>query len=49
MDQSEPTANDPTIFKESVDLMGVRIGGDVEVFWNLSEEEISDTSADEIS
>jgi hypothetical protein len=49
MDQSEPTANDATIFKESIDLMGVRIRDDIEVFWNLSEEKIPNTSSDEIS
>jgi hypothetical protein len=49
VDQSEPTANEATILEESVDLMGVRIGDDIEVFWNLSEEKIPNTSTDEIS
>jgi hypothetical protein len=48
VDQSEPAANDPTISEESVDLMGVRIRGDVKVFGDLSKEEISNTSTDEI-
>jgi hypothetical protein len=48
VDQSEPAANDPTIFEESVDLVGMRIGGDVKVFRDLSEEEISNTSTNEI-
>jgi hypothetical protein len=49
MGQSKPAANDPTISKESIDLVGVRIGGDIKVFGDLSEEEISNTSTDEIS
>jgi hypothetical protein len=49
LNQSESTSNNPAVFKESIDLMGVRIGGHVKVFRDLSEEEISNTSTNEIS
>jgi hypothetical protein len=49
MGQPKPASNNSTILKESIDLMGVRIGGDIKVFRELSEEEISNTSTDEIS
>ena len=48
MDQSEPAADDPAVFKEAIDLMGMGIGGDIKIFWNLSEEKIPNTSSDKI-
>jgi hypothetical protein len=48
MNQSEPSANDTTIFKKGIDLMGVSIGGDIEIFWDLSDEKIPKASSNEI-
>ena len=49
MDQSKSAADDTTIPKEAVDLMGVGIGGNIKVFWNLSQKKIPNASANEIS
>jgi len=49
MNQSESAADDPAVFEEGVDLMGVGIGGHIEIFRGFSEEKIPDTSTDEIS
>jgi hypothetical protein len=49
MNQSEPAANDATIFKEGIDFMRVSICDDIEVFRDLSQEKIPDASSDKIS
>jgi hypothetical protein len=48
MDQSKPTPNDSTVSKQSLNLIGVRIGHHVEIFWNPSEEEVADASTHEV-
>jgi hypothetical protein len=48
MDQSESAADDPAVFKESIDLMGVSISGDIEIFWDLSQEKIPNASSNKI-
>jgi hypothetical protein len=47
MDQPEPSAYDPAVFKKGMDLMGVSVGGDIKILWDLSEEKIPDASTDE--
>jgi hypothetical protein len=49
MNQSESAADDPTVLKEGIDLMGVSVGGDIEIFRDLSEEQVPNASADEVS
>jgi hypothetical protein len=49
MNQSEPAADDPTVSKEGINLVGVSIGGHIEIFRDLSEEKVPNASADEIS
>jgi hypothetical protein len=49
MDQSKSAADDTTIPEEAVDLMGVSIGGNIKVFWSLSQKKIPNASANEIS
>jgi hypothetical protein len=49
VNQSESAADDPTVFKEGIDLMGVGIGGYVEIFRGFSKEKVPDASTDEIS
>jgi hypothetical protein len=49
MDQSESSADDPAVSKKGVNLMGVSIGGHIEIFRGFSEEKIPDASTDEIS
>jgi hypothetical protein len=49
MNQSESAADDPAVLKESVDFMGMGIGGYIEIFRSFSEKKIPDGSADEIS
>jgi hypothetical protein len=44
MDQPKATANDPAVFEESMDLMGMSIGGDIKILRDLSEEKIPDAS-----
>jgi hypothetical protein len=46
MDQPETTANDPAVFKEVMNLLGMGVGGDIEIFWSFSEEKIPDASPD---
>jgi hypothetical protein len=49
VNQSESAADDAAVPKESVDFMGVGIGGDVEIFRGFPEEKIPDGATDEIS
>jgi hypothetical protein len=49
VNQSKPAADDPAVFKKGINLMGVGIGGKIEIFRGLSEEKIPNASADEIS
>jgi hypothetical protein len=44
MDQPEPSADDPAVFKKGMDLMGVSIRGDIKILRDLSEEKIPDAS-----
>jgi hypothetical protein len=48
LDQSESVADDPAVSKEGIDLMGVGIGGHIEIFRDFSKEKIPDASSDEI-
>ncbi len=48
MNQTEPAANHPAIFKEGLYLMGMGIGGDIEIFRRLSEKEVSNASSDQV-
>lgn len=48
MDQSKPTTDDPAISKEAVDLMGMGIRGDIKIFWDSTQEEITNTSPHKI-
>jgi hypothetical protein len=48
MDQSESAADDPAVFKKGIDLMGVSIGGHIEIFWDLSQEKIPNASSHKI-
>jgi hypothetical protein len=48
MNQSKSATDDPAVFKEGINLMGVSIGGNVEIFRDLSEEKIPHASTDEI-
>jgi hypothetical protein len=49
MSQSKSSADDPAVFKKGINLMGVSIGGDIEIFRGLPEEKIPNASPDEIS
>jgi hypothetical protein len=49
MDQSKSATDDPTISKETVDLVRMGIGGNIEVSRNLSQEEITNTPSHEVS
>jgi hypothetical protein len=49
VNQSKSAADDPAVSKEGINLMGVGIGGHIEIFRGFSKEEIPDASADEIS
>jgi hypothetical protein len=48
MDQSKSAADDPAVFKKGIDLMGVSIGGHIEIFWALSQEKIPNASSHKI-
>ena len=47
MDQPEPSAYDPAVFKKGMDLVGVSIRGDIKILRDLSKEKIPDASSDE--
>jgi len=49
MNQSESTADNAAVSKEAIDLMGVGVGGYIEILRGFSEEKIPDASTDEIS
>jgi hypothetical protein len=49
VNQSKSATDDPAVSKEGINLMGVGIGGYIEIFRGFSKEEIPDASADEIS
>jgi hypothetical protein len=49
VNQSESAADDPAVLEEGIDLMGVGISGDIKIFRGLPQEEIPDTSSNEIS
>jgi hypothetical protein len=49
MHQPESATNDPAVLKEGINLMRVSIGGHIKIFRSLSEEKVSNASADEIS
>ena len=48
LDQSKPTADDATVLEEKIDLVGVSVGGYIEVFRGLPQEEIADASPDQV-
>jgi hypothetical protein len=47
MNQPETASDDPAVFKEIMDLMGMGIGGDIEIFGDFSKEKIANASPDE--
>jgi hypothetical protein len=49
LNQSESAADNPAVSKEGVNLMGVGIGGYIEIFRGFPEKKIPDASTDEIS
>jgi hypothetical protein len=49
MNQSESAADDPAVPKEGINLMGVSIGGHIEIFRDLPEEKVPNASANKIS
>jgi hypothetical protein len=49
MDQSKSATDDPTISEETVDLVGMRIGGDIEVPRDLPQKQITNTSPYQVS
>jgi hypothetical protein len=48
LNQSKPSADNSAVSKEGIDLMGVGIGRDIEVFWGFSQQEIPNASSYEI-
>jgi hypothetical protein len=48
LNQSKSPADGPAVFEEDIDLMKVSIGGDIEVFRNLPQEKIANTSANKV-
>jgi hypothetical protein len=48
MNQPESPSDDSAVFKKSIDLMGMSIGGNIEVFRDFSQEKVPDASPDEI-
>jgi hypothetical protein len=48
MNQPESAADDAAVSKEGVDLMGVSVGGDIEIFRNPPDEEVANASSHEI-
>ena len=49
MNESETSADDPAVLKKGINLMGVGIGGNIEIFRGLAEEKVTNTSPDQIS
>jgi len=49
VNQSKSTADDPAVSKEGINLIGVGIGGHIEIFRGFSKEKIPDASAHKIS
>jgi hypothetical protein len=49
VDQPESTPDDSAVSKEGVNLMGMSIGGYIEIFGGFSKEKIPNASTDEIS
>jgi len=48
MDQSKSATDDPAISEETVDLVGMGIGGDIEVSRDLPQEEITNASPHQV-
>jgi hypothetical protein len=48
MNQSKSATDDSAVFKEGTDLMGAGIGRNIEVFRDLSQKEVTNTSSDKI-
>jgi hypothetical protein len=49
MDQSKTAADDPAVSEKTLDLVGVRIGGNIEVSRDFSQEEITNTPTHQVS
>jgi len=47
LDEPEPAADDAAVFKKGTYLLGMGIGGNIEIFWNPSEKEIPDAAPDQ--
>jgi hypothetical protein len=47
--QTKSSADEPTISEQLSDFLGMRVGGNVEIFGYRSEQQISDATADQIS
>ena len=48
MRQPEPAADDPAVPEQPLDLVRVRVGGDVEVLRDAAEHQVPDAAADEV-
>jgi hypothetical protein len=48
LNQSKSPADGPAVFEEGLDLLRMSIRGDIEVFGDLSEEKITNTSANKV-
>jgi hypothetical protein len=49
MDQSKSATDDPAISEETVDLVGMGVGGDIKVSGDLPQEEITNTPPHQVS
>jgi hypothetical protein len=47
--QAEPPSDDPAVAEESLDLVRVRVGADIEIFGMATEQEVADAAADEVA
>jgi hypothetical protein len=48
LNQPKSAANDAAVLEEEIDLVGVSVGGNVEIFGDLPEEEIPNASSHEV-
>jgi hypothetical protein len=49
MDQSKSATDDPAISEETIDLMGMGVGGDIKVSRDLPQEEVTNASPHQVS
>ena len=48
LNQPKSAADDTTVLKEQTDLVRMSVGRDIEISWGLAQEEITDTSSNEV-